>query len=109
MSKLNKLLGKPQEFIIGGEKFELHPLKMIDLPLLMLMNDSDPQKQAKALQDLVKKTLKMSVPDATDDEIDNIGINHFQQLSEAIMVVNGFDKEEAKKIAQGSDVNKIPS
>lgn len=96
MSRLSKLLGQEQEVEINGEKFMLKPLTMKNLPLLMEMNSSDQIKQAEAMKKVITLTLKESVPDATDEEIENIDIGKFSELVEAIVKVNGLDNKNAR-------------
>jgi hypothetical protein len=90
-------MGQPQEVEIGGEKLMLHPLDLRSLPLLLGVGSSDPNKQADCLQKIMKKTLKISVPDATEDELNSIALTHFQPLSEAIMKVNGLEDAKAAR------------
>lgn len=93
-------MGKPINVNIGGEEFQISPLKLENLGILMRFQTNDPDKQAKALQDMIKKTLRNSVPDSTDEEINEIAITHFQPLSDAIMKVNGLDVNAAKTKGQ---------
>ena len=89
MSKLSNLLGKPKTFTIGSEELELKPRTLKDLDLLMDLTSEE--KKAEALKKLINLTLKDSIPDATDEEIDQVGIQYFKELSEAIVEVNGLD------------------
>jgi len=97
VSKLSKLLGKPMEFVIGEVSLELKPLKMSDLPLMMSMSSTDPAKQADAMKKVISKTLKEAVPDVTEEELDGLAVNHFQALTEAIMMVNGLNDKLQKQ------------
>ena len=91
MSKLSTLVGKSKTFTIGGIEMELKPRTLKDMDLLVELSEEG--KKANALKKLVSMTLKESVPDATDEEIENIGIQYFKELSEAIVEVNGLNKE----------------
>ena len=88
MSKLSNLIGKPKTFTIGGQEIELKPRTLKDIDLLMDLTKED--KRAESLKKLITLTLKESVPDATDEEINQIGIQYFKELSEAIVEVNGL-------------------
>lgn len=88
MSKLSNLIGKSQTFTIGGIEIEIKPRTLKDMDLIVDL--ADESKKAKALQRLISDTLKESIPDATDEEISKIGIEHFKALSEAIVEVNGL-------------------
>lgn len=84
------------EVSIGGEDLTIKPLTVKDLPLLMSLTDQDSDKRTKAMVDLIVKTLRESVPDATEEEITSIGVSYFKELSEAIMKVNGMENVEGK-------------
>ena len=97
MSRLNKLMGKPITIELEGELFEIHPLKMKQLPLLMEASSKNEAKQAEALQKIMKFTLLKAVPDATDEELEEISVKYFQILSDAIMKANGLDNVPKQK------------
>ncbi|HEX69579.1 MAG TPA: hypothetical protein ENG10_04725 [Candidatus Bathyarchaeota archaeon] len=92
MSKLARLIGKPKLVKIGDVELELYPLKVKDMDLIAdLAND---EKRSQALKEMIKRTLKNSVPDATDEEINNISLEYFEDLLVAVMEVNGLGKAE---------------
>lgn len=93
MSKLSKLLGKPMDFDIGGETFTIKPLTVKNLDLLMDLDNE--AKKSNAMKQIVEITLRASVPDATDEEINGVAMGHFEELTKAILKVNGLD-ENAK-------------
>jgi hypothetical protein len=64
---------------------------MKQLPLLMEASSKEPEKQAAALQKIMKFTLLKAVPDATEEELEEISVKYFQPLSDAIMKANGLD------------------
>jgi hypothetical protein len=92
MSKLSKLLGKPQTFTIGEIELEIKPRTLGDIDIFMDM--ANEEKRSKAMSELIKRTLKDSQPDATDDEINQIAFEHFKELSEAILEVNGLSEKK---------------
>ena len=89
MSKLSKLLGKSKTYTIGEIELEIKPRTLSDIDLIMDMDNDE--KRGQALKELVKRTLKDAVPDATDDEIDRVAFEHFKVLSEAIVEVNNLN------------------
>ncbi len=89
MSDISKLLGKSKTFTIGEIQLEIKPRTLKDIDLIMNMGDD--AKRADAMKELIRRTLKDSVPDATDDEINNIAFEHFKVLSDAIVEVNGLN------------------
>ena len=90
MSKLSKLMGKPEEIELEGEKFVIHPLTMKEIDLFV--NMSSPEKQAEAIKQIITLTLKKTVPDATDEELDNVNFKYLMELFEVISKVNGLEK-----------------
>lgn len=92
MSKLGNLVGKPKAYKIGELDLEFKPRTMKDIDLIMDL--AEPTKRATSLKELIIRTLKEAVPDATDDEISQIAFKYFRALTEAIMDVNGL-KENA--------------
>ena len=96
MSKLSKLLGKSKTFTIGEIELEIKPRTLSDIDLIMGMDNDE--RRGEAMKELIKRTLKDAVPDATDDEINNIAFEYFKVLSEAIVEVNGLSpvKEDAE-------------
>jgi len=89
MSKLSNLVGKPKTFTIGGQEIEIKPRTLKDIDLLMDLTKEE--KRAEALKKLISITLKESITDATDEEINQVGIQYFKELSEAIVEVNGLN------------------
>ena len=101
MSKISKLLGATKLVKIGEEEIEMKPLTISDLDIV---NESQsPEKAPKAIKEMIRRTLKRSIPDATDEEIENIGMGYFEDLVNAIFEVNGLEKVEAKKKEASSD------
>jgi len=97
MSRLSKLMGKPLEVEIEGESLLIKPLTMKDMDIIVDLGSTDTTKQAKSIAKLIRMTLKNSVPEATEEEIENVAITHFQVLSEAIMKANGLDNANTSK------------
>jgi len=91
MSKLSRLIGSPKKVTIGGEELELKPLSIKYLDLILDLEDDN--KRTDSLKKLIRETLKKAVPDASDQEIDNVSIQYFKELSEAILSVHGMDKQ----------------
>ncbi len=105
MSKLGKLVGEGKEVKIGEITLDIKPLTVSSLPLLIQIGDeSNKEAQAEAIIQVITKTLKDSVPDATDEEIDKISLDHLTNLMEAILEVNQLeeikDKDFMKKIKE---------
>ncbi len=96
MSKLNALMGKPQTFKVGDIELELKPLTVDELNLFSFDQSMPVEKQTEMTKELIKKVLKKSVPDATDEEIDNISLEHLEELMNAIMKLHKFSTDDGK-------------
>ena len=92
MSKLSNLLGKSKTFKIGDIDLELKPLRFEHMDLLAKLDN--PNERVKAMKEIIKITLKEAVPDATDEEIQNLGITYLMEISNAISEVNGLKDVE---------------
>jgi len=96
MSNLSNLVGKSKKFTIGGIEINLKPRTLKDIDLIVELAEGG-QKKAEALKKLIAVSLKESIPDATDDEINQIGIQYFKEISEAIVEVNGLNPNANNK------------
>ena len=95
MSKLSNLLGKSKTFKIGDIDLEFKPLKFENMDLLAKLDN--PESRVEAMKEIIKITLKEAVPDATDEEIEKMGITYLMQISNAIADVNGHTNKDATK------------
>lgn len=102
MSRLDKLLAKPKELEINGERFNIYPLTVMHLDLINKMEKEETRTEA--MRQIVKITLKKAVPDATEDDLNNISLEFLEPIINAIVEVNGLadDKTTAikEKLAQ---------
>lgn len=89
MSKLDGLRAKPETLEYGGELFEIKSLTVKELAeFSQIASKGD---AAESLAYLIKMTLKKSVNDATDEEIENLQTAFLIKLIDKISVVNGLD------------------
>jgi len=88
--KLQKLLGKGKKVKIGEVEIEIKPLKIADLDLWVGL--SDPKEQGKVLKNLTLKTLKDAFPEDSEEDISQISMEYFEEISKAIIEVNGLKK-----------------
>lgn len=88
MSRLSKYTAVPKDYVIGEDTFTFKPRGLKDLDLLMDL--SNEEKRAKAIEKLLRVTLKEAVPDATEEELDNVALKYFKELTEAVIDVNGL-------------------
>jgi len=102
MSKLSNLLGKSKTYTVGGIEMELKPRTMKDLDLILsLSNESE---RSEALKKLIRVTLLDSVEGATEEEVDQVAFQHFKELSEAIVDVNGLKEMQDASTNRDSKV-----
>lgn len=94
MGKLERFLGKPKKVMIGGEELELKPLTVRDLDVVMKLGDE--KTRAEVMPELIRRTLKRSFVDATDEEIDNMGLEYFNDLVNGILEVNNLQGDKKK-------------
>ena len=95
MSKLTALCGKTKEKIILGEgenkvELELMPPKVSDLSNILGVFDKTGAdgkisgEQIEKIAEVLSRMVKQAVPDATDEEIDEIVSTHFQELTNSM-------------------------
>ena len=101
MSELSKLSGKILKVKIGTVDLELKPLNFSEKETLAkLFSAKSGKEQVDATTDFIRKVLKNSYPDSTDEELDGISFEHFTELSRAVMDVHGLkvSEEDLKKL-----------
>jgi len=98
MSRLNQLQGKSKIYNIGGIDLEIKPLSLADMELLIINDDASQKEQMEMSIRLIDKTLKESVPDSTEEERKNIGIQYMTELMNAITEINGLKDDRKGKI-----------
>jgi len=90
MSKLSALQGKSKTYKIGEIDLEIKPLKLDDMGLFTIDQNASAKEQTESSLKLIEKVLTDSVPDSTEEERKGIGIEHMEELMDAIMDVNGL-------------------
>jgi hypothetical protein len=89
MSKLKELAGKSKIFIIGGIELEFKP-RVFETDIDLILDLSKPEKTGNAMKELIKRTLKDAVPDATEEELKNVSFQYFKEITNAIVEINGL-------------------
>ena len=95
MSKIERFLAKPEKFTIAGEEIEICPLKIKDIDLLL--KAGNPETASVAIKEILLRTLKTSFPDATDEQIEQFGLQYLNEILSAISKVNNLELT-AKKV-----------
>jgi len=93
MGVLSKFLGGPKEIEVEGEKIMIHPLKVKDMEKFAKQNPTEEE-----IKTLGKDMIKLSIPDATDEEIDGMTMGAFVQIMDEINKLNGFKDERLESI-----------
>ena len=96
MGKIDRFLAKPMEIELAGQKEMLKPFTLSDLPILTKMGSKDPEVSATAMSQAIKKLLKQIDPEATDVQLEDVSIDHLEELANAIAKVNNLDVESGK-------------
>jgi len=101
MSRLSKLFGEPKEIKIAGETFVFRPLTLKNIELITKLENEDTRPEA--FREIVMKTLKDAVPEATPDEINQVGVSHFSEIVKAIIEVNGLTVPEMDDVIKAKN------
>lgn len=95
MSELSKLSTK-KEYDINGTKLTLESLELDEdmAEFIEMKEDVPKEKMTEMMKKVIKKTLKISYPDADDEEIRQcMKMKNLMPLMEAVSDVNGMSKE----------------
>lgn len=95
MSKLSDLRGQGREIEIFGTKIQLQQLNVDELAEFAQMQENKDIK--KAITFLIRTTLKKSIPDATDEEINNISPQAVGKLIPELLDLNKIAEDDIKK------------
>ena len=98
MSRIAKLLAKPQQLELNGEVLDIYPLTVEHLDIIFDMDKED--KRAEAMGKLIKLTLKKAVPDTSEDEMNNVSMEFLEPLINCIVEVNGLSDDKASAIKE---------
>lgn len=93
MGTLEQFLGNPKEVDILGKKITLHPLKVKDMGKIIKRDPTE--EEAKKMS---RELVKLSVPETTDEMIENLPVEVFVKLVDEINKLNGFKDEQAERI-----------
>jgi len=93
--EISRLFGKPKTYKIGGEEFTFKPLELNDIDTLTELGD--PKKQGEAMKKLVIKTFRKSYPEVKEEDILKISVEHFTEITKAILDVNNVEAPKELK------------
>ena len=110
MSKLTALQGKSQVFKIGEVELELKPLTVDELELFSIDDKAPIEKQMEGTKRMISTILKKSIPDATEDEIKNISLEHLKEFMDAVMKLHKLEGDStAQKLKDAIKNRQNPS
>lgn len=89
MGKFNYLLGKAKEIKIGDEVFKLRPLTARHMDVFM---DVDKDSQAEMIFKIVTASLQQTDETIIIDDVKELPLPIFQEISEAVMEINELNK-----------------
>jgi len=101
MSKLSDLRSKGKMVTLSnGMEMELRPMTLGEEADISEYQAKD--QIFKALSLMVKGAIKRAIPDATDDEIDEINKEDLKLITEKVLEVNGLGKDKQSKNSKPS-------
>lgn len=102
MASIEKFLGKPVKKAIDGEEFEIYPLQFSDLDVLVQLGA--PEKTAGAIKELLRKSLRKSVPGITDEQMSSLTYDFCNKFMIEIFEASGlkFDRKKVEEALQGA-------
>ena len=99
MSELNRFFRKPLEKEIEGRVWKFKSLGVKDMELFMGMTDTnDPKKMAEGVRKILTIYIKANIPDATDEEINELPIDFVMTFMDSVYIANGLADEEKAKL-----------
>jgi len=63
--------------------------------LFTIESSTDPKEVSRAVAAIIMTTLKNSIPDATEEELSQIGVNHLASLMDVIRDVNNLSEDKS--------------
>lgn len=97
MSELSKLMGKSETFNIGGIDITFSQLTLDELDVVGIDKNAPVKDQMIQMKELIRYCLKKAVPEATDDELKGLSMEHMPAIQEAIMKLNKMGDKAAAK------------
>ena len=105
MSKLADLRSKGKMITLSdGTGIEIRPMSLGDEAEIAELQTQDKVFQAISL--MVKSSIKKAIPDATDEEIDELNKDDLKVITEAVLEVNGLKGGAEKKSEKTSPLKK---
>ncbi len=95
-NRIEKLKAKPVKKVIKGVEVEVRPLRLIQMDTMLKLSSNDDKKVNEGLMEIIRYTLKEAFPEATDKDLDEIGMDSINELQPIILEINGLKKKDQK-------------
>lgn len=91
---LDRFMGKSKEIEIEGQKFLIKALTVKDIKLIADLDN--PDKRSDAMQKIISKILKDSIPEISEEQINNFSLVYLGNLMDTFAEVNNLTGELPK-------------
>ena len=96
MNELEKLLARSNKVKIGDAEVDVYSLDFNDLVEIEKLADKDANVRANATKELVKRSLKKSFPEATDEQLGRFDARYINDFLMAVFEASGMDQPRKK-------------
>ena len=104
MSKLSDLRSKGEQVTLSnGLQFEVSPVTIDEEADIAEYQEKE--QFVKAITYMVKNVIKKGIPDATDEEINNLNKKDLQVVTERVLKVNGLTSSKNEEAMKSSKEN----
>lgn len=92
MSRLSSLRAKPVKCLFNGVEMELSSLTVEEMASMAELQSKNGIREA--VKYLIFTSVKKAIPDATDDEINNMDQITFNEIMNKLLELNGLAKKK---------------
>jgi len=97
MNDIEYFVAKPKLVKIGGKDVEVKPFSVKDFDIMSKLASENEETRAEALREALTKTIKLSFPNATDEQIDNVSMEYLTDFVNAMLEVNNLSVPEGER------------
>lgn len=96
MGSIDRFLAKPVRKQIEGEEIDIWPLTVDDVDVVTMT--ANPDKAGEATRQIVKRSLKRSFPDATDEQVRQVRFTpaFMNEYLNAVLEASGLEADKKK-------------
>lgn len=96
MSDISRLLAESKKIDLDGVEVEVYSLSVREFIELSKLGDNSADIRGEATKSLIKKALKKSFPDATDEQIEGFAVKYLGKYLAALFEVSGLETDKKK-------------